>query len=465
MRTLQAIILAAGKSSRFNTEYSKLLKKICGYSMISYPVKILSNLNIDLTVVVGYQKEAIQKAVREVYNKNCSFVIQETQLGTGHALLCTQSTWNSDDILIINGDMPLVTTEIIQQLHSKHIETNAALSFVIAHNPDPAYKQYGRVIKINNAIEIIEGKNFTGDSHEHCCINAGIYIAKKEFLDNNIRFLQKNNISQEIYLTDLVKIAHDKNYTVTTIAAPFDLIRGVNTPQEFCIAEQIKHSLVAQQWAEKGIQIASINHVYIDTNVHIGAGSYIGYGTRLLDGTIIGTHSRIEEYSILTNVLVGNYVVIKPFSIIAHSTIQSHVHIGPFAHIQEKTSIGEKSIIGNFVEIKRSSIGTHTKAKHLTYLGDATIGNNVNIGAGTITCNHNGFYKNKTTINDNAYIGSNSILVAPITINKNAITGAGSVITNEVPENALGIARSHQVNKLEYAHKLRQKNSKDYTLP
>lgn len=211
-----------------------------------------------------------------------------------------------------------------------------------------------------------------------------------------------------------------------------------------------------EYWIANGVEFADTNLVYIDADVTIGAGTFIGTGVHILQGSIIGNNCRIHEFSSIKNSTLENNIEIFSFTIVHDSFIGAHSLIGPFAHVSNESHLGAHTAIGNFVEVKRSTIGTHTKAKHLTYLGDACIGENVNIGAGTITCNYNGIKKQKTIIEDNVFVGSNNTLVAPVTISRNAYTAAGSVITEDVPENALAIARSRQTNKAEYAKKLKQ---------
>lgn len=454
---LQAIILAAGKSTRFNTEKTKLAEPICGQEMILFPTKLLEQLHIPTTVVVGYQQEIVKDIIAKTHGNAINFVVQEQQNGTGHALACTQALWHKDHILVLNGDAPLITPDTITSLLDSHIKNNAVISFVTACNPDDTGKPYGRIVKTAEHIAIVEAKDFTGDAHEHCCINAGIYLIDKNFLQNYIAMLDDNNANKEFYITDLVKIASENNLAVTTTKAPFDTIRGINTFQELWAAEQIKRSELIKNWMDYGVRFSLPHHVHLDLNVTIGQGSFINGGIHLLGNTTIGKNCVIQEFSSLDNVILEDNVIIHPHSIIKDSYIQSGAQVGPFAHIRSNVTIGMDSVIGNFVEVKNSTIGVNTKAKHLTYIGDSTIGSQVNIGAGTITCNYDGTNKYKTIIEDHAFIGSNNTLVAPIIIGHNAFTAAGSTLTIDVPDNALAIARSHQTNKFDYAKKLKQK--------
>ncbi len=453
---LQAIVLAAGKSRRFNTGTSKLNQKICGREMILFTTKLLEKLNIHTTLVVGYQKELIKDIVTKNHKTDIQFVHQEEQKGTGHAILCARNSWSEENILIINGDMPLITKEIIEQLYSEHIEKKAMISFVYSHNIDPN-NSYGRVVKTENSIQIIEAKDFDGSKQDHCCINAGIYIVNKKFLEQHIKELESSNASQEFYFTDLIKIASDNKYTVAMLSAPFDRIRGINTLEELWAAEQIKRSDLIKYWMQQGVRFFAPQNVHIDIDVTIGAQTKIGSGAHILKGTHIGKNCQIYQFTTLKNSTIEDNTTIYSHSIIKDSIIHESAEVGPFAHLRNGAIIKKEAVVGNFVEIKNSTVGEKTKAKHLSYLGDATIGKGTNIGAGTITCNHNGLTKEKTTIKDGAYIGSNNTLVAPVTIEKNAYTAAGSTITNNVPENSLAFGRAKQVTKKDYVPLLKKK--------
>ncbi len=452
---VQAIILAAGKSTRFNTGRTKLLEKICGQEMILYTTRLLEQLNIPITVVVGYQKDAIKEVISNRHHKAINFVVQEEQYGTGHALVCSNTVWEREHSLIMNGDVPLVTSDTIESLYEKHIASHADVSFVISHNADPAIGGYGRVIKTEKSIRIIEARDFEGDASEHCCINAGIYLVRRSFLQQCINDFTQNEKTQEFYITDLIKIASDQEKIVKTVSAPFDRIRGINTLQELWASEQIKRSELIKYWMEKGVRFLGAQSVHLDLDVTIGSGSSIGCGAHLLAGAIIGKNCKIHEYATIEASRIGDNCEILPHCIIKDSSIGAYSQIGPFAHVKEHSHIGEQVTVGNFVEIKKSTLGAGTKAKHLSYLGDAHIGTQVNIGAGTITCNYNGASKHQTVVHDNAFIGSNNTLIAPVIIERDAYTAAGSVISDNVPAEALAIARARQVNKEGYAHQIR----------
>ena len=454
--TIQAIILAAGKSTRFNTGRSKLLERLCGQEMILYTTKLFESLSLPTTVVLGYEAENVKKVI-SAHHAEIIFAEQSEQKGTGHALACSQQTWLADHILVVNADMPLITKKIINELVEKHLSTNSDVSFVTSHTENPSQSGYGRVIEKNGTIKIVEARDYENAPADECCINAGIYIFKKTFLHTYLPQLNNQNTSNEYYLTDLIEKAATNNLDVQTIAAPFDHIRGVNTLKELWSAEQIKRAELISHWMDNGVRFFAAQAVHVDENVTIGQGSTISYGTHIINGTKIGINCHIEPFSVISNSTIGNNVTIYSHSVITDSTIEAHTKIGPFAHIRTQSTVKQSATVGNFVELKATTLGANSKAKHLAYLGDTTAGERVNIGAGTITCNHNGITKQPTTIEDNVYIGSNNTLVAPLTIGKNSYTAAGSVITKPVPPEALAIARAYQINKEGYATKLRKK--------
>jgi len=453
---IQAIILAAGRSTRFNSGRTKLSERICGQEMILYATTLLQKIGIPTTVVTGYARDVVESIITKRHGSALNFIVQSEQNGTGHALLCTKSIWNKDALLVINGDMPLITADIIEQLAQKHFESNAQISFVTAHNSDPSLKGYGRVVQEDHKIRIIEPKEFHGDTHEHCCINAGIYIFNKKFLQESIEKVERSSITNEFYLTDLIKIASEAGHVIKTLNVPFDAVRGVNDFKELWTIEQIKRSEIISQLMANGVRFYSAQTVHIDIDTTIGTGSYIGAGVHIINGSHIGSNCHIEAFSIINNSKIGDAVTVYAHTMVTDSLIEESCKIGPFAHIEGNSTVHHNAVIGNFVQIKKTTIGAKTKAKHLSFIGNANVGTAVNIGAGTITCNYDGVNKHTTTIEDNTFIGSNNTLVAPVTLSKNSYTAAGSVITSNVPENALAVARSRQINKEGYAQKIKE---------
>lgn len=455
--SVQAIILAAGKSTRFAMGTSKLAFPLCGQEMVLYPVSIAQILSLPTIIVTGYQKDIITHLITQRSNGSLSFVEQEEQRGTGHAVMCTQQLWHAENILIINGDMPLVTQELIAQLVHEHIATRATITFVTSQCNDYP-NGYGKVIN-DGIVRIVEERDFTGTKEEAQLINAGIYLVNKDFLKTALEQLTIHENSQEWYITDLIALAGTRGKTVHTLETDFNTIRGINTINELIAAEKIIRERIIQQFMKQGVYFEQPETTIIENDVLIGAGTRIGAGVHITRGSRIGARCVIGQYSIITNSTLADQVTILPHCVVTHSEICDHASIGPFAHLRNVHSIHEHACIGNFVEVSNSTIGAHSKAKHLSYIGNANIGKKVNIGAGTITCNYDGFRKHVTTIEDEAKIGSNNCLVAPVTIGHNAMTGAGSVITSDVPPLALGIARAHQVNKEHYAQRLAESRS------
>ncbi len=356
----------------------------------------------------------------------------------------------------MKADIPLLKKELIEKLYKKHKETNAAISFIYAHNNDPSGFSYDKLLKTNDGFCIKIASELTNETTEdHCCIDGGVYLLSKTFLEQYITQIKRKEQTNEYHLSDLVAIANQAQQTVTAISVPFDQIRGISTFQELWAAEQIKRAELIKYWMDKGVRFSAAQTVHMDLDIKIGSGSFIGCSAHLTQGTVVGNNCTVGPFSILKNTQLGDNVRIEPYSILCNTKVGNECTIGPFAHLQEETVIGNNCHIGNFVELKRSTMGDRTKAKHLAYLGDAQIGSGVNVGAGSITCNYDGKEKHTTIINDNAFIGTNNSIVAPVTIGSGSFTAAGSVITSDVPKEALAIARAKQINKEGYAKKLR----------
>jgi len=448
---IQAIVLAAGKSTRFNTGNTKLIEKVCGQEILLYPLSVLQKFSIPTTLVVGFQKTKIKAAVEKTYPNSITYLEQKEINGTAGALRLLQSHFQSPHILVMKADVPLINNEIIESLYAQHVATGAAVSFVTAHNGDPTGFTYSRVVKQGAKITVRKAHELSHkEIQDLCCVNAGIYIFTRSFLEKELPKIKRNTSTSEYHVSDLINVATQQGYLVTTTTVPFDHIRGVNTHQELWAMEQIKRSELIKYWMDRGVRFSSAHTVHMDLDVTIGSGTFVGCSAHLLSGTKIGTGCTVGPFSVIEKSTVGDNSTVHPHSVVSNATIGANTQIGPFAHVQEETVIGDNCAIGNFVETKRVIMGNNSKAKHLSYLGDAVIGSNVNIGAGTITCNYDGKTKQTTHIKDNVFIGTNNSLVAPVTIEQNSFTAAGSVITQDVPENALAIARARQTNKENY---------------
>lgn len=426
--------------------------------MIGYPLSALQELNIQTTLVLGYQGELIKQEIEQDFSShNLAFVFQDEQRGTGHAVAQTAHTWEEETIIVLSGDTPLITKELITQLYEEHTKNQASLSFLTTQVIDPT--GYGRVVETEDQVMIIEEKNCSETERLITRINAGIYAINKAFLQEHIHTLQPNDLTQEIYLVDLVKIASDQKKKIVTIPVPYDQVRGVNTLQDLWGVEQIKRSELIKKWMLEGVRFELAQSIHLDIDVTIGAGSFIGTGVHLLRGTQIGEECFVGAFSIVANSIVGDQSMIHSHSVIQDSTLGSHVRVGPFARLREDVLLHDYTEVGNFVEVKQSSLGTGTKTKHLSYIGNAIIGKDVNIGAGTVFCNYDGCEKHETIIEDDVFVGSNNTLIAPLHIGNESYTAAGSTISHDIPPQTLAIGRARQENKIGYTHKLKSKKT------
>lgn len=334
--SIQGVILAAGQSRRFHTSISKQCHTLCGKEMITYPAQLLADVKIQTIAVVGYQKEATRAALKNNGFNDIIYVEQTEQRGTGHAVLCTQEYWNANNILIMNGDMPLVTREILEDLVQQHYATNAAISFVTCHLGGHE-GAYGRVVREGNFIKIVEVKDFEGDISQHCWINAGVYLVQRSFLEATLPRITPSLRSNEIYLTDLVHHASTAGLHVQTTVAPFDALRGVNTLKELWIAEHIKRSELISKWMDQGVRFMAANNTVVDNNVHIESGTVIHAGASILTGSRIGQNCTIGTGAIIENATIEHDAIIHPYSIIKNTQIKAHAIVGPYAHISFET--------------------------------------------------------------------------------------------------------------------------------
>lgn len=436
MTGLQAVVLATSSAQQDDVMRVDASTKLCGQEMLLYTTTLLESLAIPTTIVIDAQAPHLQALISEFQAQH----LQCISISTEKTLLDTVHQLDGKNILVLDGCMPLLDKKTIVDLYTQHVQADAILSCVVAHNED------------QNSHE--------QEPADRCCIHQGLYIVQRSFLYAIADAHEQLHTSGVLSCDDLVQKAATEHRRVITVPVAFDTVRQVTSFHELWAVEHIKRSEIIMHWMARGVRFLAAHQVYVDNSATIGAGSCIGAGVHILGSTQIGTNCTIEAFSILDQVILGNNSTVYAHSVIKKSTLGAQVQIGPFAHLQERTLIGEHSIIGNFVEIKRTVVGSHTKAKHLAYLGDATLGNQVNIGAGTVTCNHDGFKKHATTIQDHAYIGTNTTLVAPLVIEQHAFVAAGSTVTKQVPAHALAIARSRQINKLGYVHLLREKKTK-----
>jgi len=332
MNSIRGIVLAAGKSTRFGTHFNKLLTPLCGIPLVTHVTDLLYACAIPTTIVVGHLKEQVT-AVISTRMPHATFVTQEEPLGTGHALLCSAQQWDSEHLLVLNGDMPLITKELVEQLIDVHATTNAAVSFVMAY-PDTRAHAYGRVIIEGESVAIIENKDFTGDRTKAYPINAGIYIFKRTFLERYATELQPHNAQKQLYITDLIGIASREKLGCNPLIADYALVHGVNTLVEFVTAMSVMRERIIMRWLDAGVLIEDPATTWIDASVIICEGTRIASGVHLRGTTQIGVKVILEPYVIIDDSTLHDMVTVRSHSVIAQSIIPAHTVVGPFAHMQ-----------------------------------------------------------------------------------------------------------------------------------
>ena len=453
---LAIVILAAGKGTRLKSSLAKVLHRAGGRTLIEHVVRACAPLGAKQTVVVvGHQAEQVAPAVEAF---GAETVLQQPQHGTGHALqIARRALGRAKLAVVLPGDAPLVRTETLKALIAAHRSGDAAATILTAVLADPS--GYGRILrKSETAVAaIVEESHLTPDQRELNEINSAIYCFTLDKLWPALARVKPNNKHRELYLTDTIAAMTAKNETVLAEVAPDAReVLGCNTRADLAEVDRIFRERKRAAMMDAGVTIQLPETVLIDPEVTAGEDTVIEAGVQLLGKTKIGARCTIRSGSVLTDALLGDAVTVEPHCVVARSRLDDHVIIGPFARLRPDNHLKAGARIGNFVELKKSTIGEGTKAMHLTYLGDTKIGARSNIGAGTITCNYDGFHKFPTSIGNRVFIGSDSALVAPLRIGDGAYIGAGSTITDNVPADALAIARGRQANKPGWASKKRR---------
>jgi bifunctional UDP-N-acetylglucosamine pyrophosphorylase/glucosamine-1-phosphate N-acetyltransferase len=447
MSDLDVIILAAGQGTRMKSKTVKVLHRAAGRRIIEYVLDLASEVGErPPVVVVGHQRDDVQKAIGE----RVRFAIQEEQKGTGHAVLMAAEILEREGargkrVLILSGDVPLTRPATLRQLVDQHEAERNALTLLTMKLDDPA--MYGRVIRSDDgAVErIVEMRDASPEERSISEVNAGVYVFDAEHLFDNLRGLSTDNAQGEYYLTDLIAILRSRGERIgAVIAADPSEALGVNSRADLAVVEGEIQRRVVQNLMSEGVTFRNPNTVVIDSTVSIGNDSVI-YPFVTIEGTTkIGSGCVIEPGVHLINVTVGENVHLKTGTVAEDAVIEDDAAVGPYAHLRPGTHLGRHVKVGNFVETKKARFGDGAKASHLSYIGDAEIGADVNIGAGTITCNYDGVNKNKTVLEDGVFIGSDTQLVAPVRVGKGAYVGAGSTITKDVPADALALSRVPQ---------------------
>jgi bifunctional UDP-N-acetylglucosamine pyrophosphorylase/glucosamine-1-phosphate N-acetyltransferase len=457
MADLHVVILAAGKGTRMKSEVPKVLHGVAGRALIDRVLDIAGSLQpATTTLVVGHGSERIQAHL--VARQDLRWVVQEPQLGTGHALLQTAPVLRhqTGTVVLLSGDVPLLTGESLQGLVRTHLEANAAATVLTALLERPY--GYGRIVRTDGAISrIVEERDASKAQRAIREINSGIYAFALEPLFEALEKIGADNAQGEYYLPDLVSIYRRRRRVVTTYTIPNAIeIRGINSRTELAEVSRMVRQQKNEELMAAGVTLIDPATTYIDTDVAIGADTVIHPCVFIEGGTTIGVACEIHSGTRIVNSLIGDRVLIKNHTVISDSAVASGASIGPFAHLRPGADVRETAHVGNFVELKKTTLGPGSKANHLSYLGDSTIGANVNVGAGTITCNYDGTAKHQTVIEDGAFIGSDATLVAPVKVGRGAYVAAGSSITEDVPAGALGIGRARQEIKEGWTEKRRE---------
>ncbi len=450
------VILAAGKGTRLKSGRAKVLHQAGGRPLVEHVVRACLPVGAKkIVVVVGHQAEKVQRIVEPL---GAVTVLQQPQHGTGHAMLVAKrAIGNAKFVVVLPGDAPVVRTETLKALIQKHKSGQTAATILTAVLADPS--GYGRILRKggDTVKAIVEESQLTPEQRELNEINSSMYCFTLGKLWPALAAVKPNNKHRELYLTDAVGVLNAKGEMVLAeIAADAREMLGCNTRADLASVDQTFREWKRQELMRDGVTIQLPETVLVDPDVTAGEDTVIESCVQLLGKTKIGARCVVKTGSVLHNAVLGDDVVVEPHCVIGDSRLDSEVIIGPFARLRPESHLKRGSRVGNFVEVKKSVIGEGTKAMHLTYLGDARIGSKANIGAGTITCNYDGFHKYPTTIGDKVFIGSDTALVAPVRVGDGAYVAAGSTITENVPADGLGIARGRQVNKPGWATKKRR---------
>lgn len=445
MSQLLSVILAAGKGTRMKSQLPKVLHRVGGKAMVQHVLDAAKGAGaVRNVVVIGFGAESVATSL----GNQAEFVVQAEQLGTGHAVMQAKELLADFDgtVMVLCGDTPLLRAELLTKLYTEHRQAQAVATVLTANMPDPT--GYGRVIRNSNGqvIKIVEHKDATPEERLVTEVNTGIYCFERSALFAALAGLNCNNVQGEYYLTDVMSILASQSAKVwATAAEDFQETFGINSRAQLAEAEKILRKRKAVELMDNGVTIMDIDSTFIDADVTIGADTIIYPFTWIEGASSIGSGCEIGPNTRLQNTTVGDQSTLH--FVYAHDcTVADQVTVGPYVHLRPGTSLATGVKIGNFVEVKNSEVGQGSKIPHLSYIGDTDMGQKVNIGSGTITVNYDGKHKHRTTIEDGAFIGCNTNLVAPVTIGQGAYVAAGSTITKNVPATALGVARARQSN-------------------
>jgi bifunctional UDP-N-acetylglucosamine pyrophosphorylase/glucosamine-1-phosphate N-acetyltransferase len=475
---LGVIVMAAGLGKRMKSNQVKVLHHVAGQPMVLYAVDVALQLaGHRIAVVVGHQSDRVRQVIESGIagrpgSKSVTIVEQAEQLGTGHAVMQSRPVFSYDrearptNYLILNGDTPLLKEETARELLRVHQSQGATVTILTAMLDDPS--GYGRVIRrqsggyhqgeitSSDVLKIVEDRDATVAERATKEINVGTYVASGEFLFDALDKLEPRNAQNEYYLTDIVQmaVAQGRLVAAVTLHNPEEGL-GVNTRQQLATAEQVVRQQIRERWLDAGVTMRDPGSVWIDAGVTIGRDTVLYPHVSLEGKTAIGEETTIRSGVRITDCVIGNHVEILDACVLSKSEVDDDAHLGPFVHLRPGVVVRRKAKVGNFVEMKKTELGEGSKANHLSYLGDATIAEGVNIGAGTITCNYDGARKHQTVIGKNVFLGSDTQLIAPVTIGEGSVVAAGTTVTQDVPADSLAIARVPQINRVGWVAKRR----------
>jgi bifunctional UDP-N-acetylglucosamine pyrophosphorylase/glucosamine-1-phosphate N-acetyltransferase len=458
MTDVHVVVLAAGMGTRMKSALPKVVHRVAGVPMIEYVLKTAARLSPrSTTVVVGYQANAVKEALAR--QSGLTFVVQEPQLGTAHALLTVEPVLEkaTGTLVLLSGDVPLLTANTLKALIDRQIASGAAASLVTAVVDNP--RGYGRIIRSGERIaRIVEDKDASSAELEICEINAGIYAFALDGLFAAVRTIAALNSQREYYLPDLVAIYRQRGLVVETltVSSPGE-IQGINSRAELAAVSRVVRQAKNADLMAAGVTLDDPWTTYIDRDVKVGADTILHPGVSLEGRTTVGEECEIHSGARIVDSSIADRVTVLDHCVMISATIADDARIGPFTHLRPASVIGTRAKVGNFVEMKKTVLGAGSKSMHLTYLGDAIIGENVNIGAGTITCNYDGSKKHTTTIENGAFIGSDTQIVAPITVGEGAYVATGTTVREHVPPGALAVSAGKQRNLEGWVEKRKKK--------
>ena len=456
MNVLRSVVLAAGKGTRMKSALPKVLFPVCGRPLCAWPIDAARAAGAGVVAVVGHGAEQVTAVLRELYpDGGVTTALQAEQKGTGHAVMQALPALDGYEgtVLLLYGDTPLVTAEGLRALVDR--KGAAPLALWTTRVPDPT--GYGRILRDDEGrlLRIVEQKDASDVEKKIDEVNPGIYAVDAAFLRRALSSLTTKNAQGEYYLTDLVEIARREGHDVASLQVDAEQTMGVNDRAQLAEAGAVLRRRIARRLMVEGVSIVDPATVYVDAGAHVDVDAVLEPGVALRGATKIGAGAVIGQGSVLVDTVVAPGARVQPYSVCEGAVVGPNAVVGPFSRLRPGADVGEDAHVGNFVEVKKTKLGKGAKANHLAYLGDSEIGEKTNVGAGTITCNYDGYGKYATKIGANVFVGSNSTLVAPLVLGDGAYVAAGSTVTREVPGDALAIGRGKQENKDGYAAKLR----------